>query len=63
MTETRIHTKGDKDAPRSGTFGQISFRRLVDLMRAAGDIGPNERCTDLVIDVHGGVISYKIETQ
>lgn len=58
-----VHAKGDASAPTSGLFGQISFQRLVDLMRASGHIAGSEKVSDLIIDVKGGVIQYVIQTK
>lgn len=48
------------EAP-SGTYGQISFTRLVEQLRAAGEFKPGETITHLRIDAENGFIGYRVE--
>lgn len=47
----------------SGVVGQISFRRLVEQLRAAGEFNANEVVTHLRIDASRSLIQYRLETE
>lgn len=45
----------------TGTFGQISFERLVRLMRDSGEIDARETVTHLDVDAVNGMLRYRLE--
>lgn len=45
----------------SGTVGQISFRRLAEQLRKAGEIRPTERIGNILCDFESGNIQYTVE--
>lgn len=48
-------------APAGGRFGQISFSRLVEELRATGNIRPEEKVTHLEFDGDSGFLKFKVE--
>lgn len=49
------------NGPPGGTYGQISFRRLVEQLKRAGEIQQNETVTHLEIDMERGLVRYRVE--
>lgn len=45
--------------PSSGTYGQISMRRLCDVLEASGEINAHERITHL--EIAGNLMRYRVE--
>lgn len=48
------------DALPGGAVGQVSFARLGEVLRAAGELKPTEALTHLQIDVARGTIIYRV---
>jgi hypothetical protein len=44
-----------------GAWGSISFGRLVEQLRKAGEISANETITHIRINVASGMIDYRVE--
>lgn len=51
------------DGTPSGTWGGMSFKRLVKLLQAAGELSPTETITHLRIDADRGWIDYRVDAR
>jgi len=47
--------------PPAGLCGHFSFARFTEIMRAAGEIKPDEQVSHLTINTQTGMCKFKIE--
>lgn len=56
-----LKTRRAEPGNLTGVLGQISFERMVEQLRRAGEFKPDEDVTHLCIDPIHGLIQYRVE--
>lgn len=46
---------------KTGTYGQISFERLIRMMKTTGELGEAEGLESMTFDFDRGLIIYKLK--
>lgn len=63
MSAYEVATGKVVPAMPTGIIGQISFRRLVEQLRSAGEFAKGEIVTHLEVQPDSGLIRYRVTTE